>query len=169
MGLSAAQELLSIGEIAVTLVGFSGLISVFRARSVVELDPRDLSALAMIITSGALALTFALLPLPFAYTDLQEVSIWRVCAGVFAVALIVAIGVGVLVNARLAGSGHEERTPRLNRIALVIVSLMAVVLAYGSLAQTAPSAAIYLSALVICVLLCLLFVAFMIVVARRVG
>lgn len=169
MGLSAAQELLSIGEIAVTLVGFSGLISAFRARSVAELYPRDLSALAVIITSGGLALAFALLPLPFAYTGIEEASVWRFCAGVFAIGLFGAIGVGVIVNARLARAGHEERTPRLNRIALAILLLMMVVLAYGSLAQSAPSAAIYLAALVICVLLCLIFVAFMIVVARRVG
>ena len=41
----AKDELLAIAEIAVALIGFSGLIFVFRARHVTELETRDLSAL----------------------------------------------------------------------------------------------------------------------------
>jgi hypothetical protein len=66
MPMAGLEELQSIAEIAVALIGFSGLIFVFRSRDVTELDARDLSGLAMIVGSGGIALTFALLPMPLA-------------------------------------------------------------------------------------------------------
>ena len=58
--MDAKDELLSIAEIAVALIGFSGLISVFRVRETEELAARDLSALGMIIGAGSIALVFSL-------------------------------------------------------------------------------------------------------------
>ena len=77
--MSAKDELLGIAQLAVALIGFSGLVFVFRARDIAGLEARDLSALAMIVGAGAIALAFSLLPLPLAYVGLPEAALWRLC------------------------------------------------------------------------------------------
>src|SRR5262249_40595797 len=97
----AKDELLSIAEIAVALVGFSGLIVVFRARSMDQMLPRDLSGLAMVVGSGSIALAFALLPLPFAYIGIGEDALWRGSCAVFGIGLAAATLLFITVNRRL--------------------------------------------------------------------
>ena len=109
--MSAKNELLAIAEIAVALIGFSGLIFAIRARGVAELETRDLSALAMIVCGGSLALAFSLLPLPLWYLGLAEPVFWRLSCGAFGAAMLGGAGVFHSVNRRLVKSGHPERTP----------------------------------------------------------
>jgi hypothetical protein len=162
----ARDELLSIAEIAVALVGFSGLIVVFRARSVDQMLPRDLSGLAMVVGSGSIALAFALLPLPLAYLDIGENELWRGSCCVFGLALAAASGLFIEVNRRLEVSGHRARTPRLNRATPIVsmsIALMLLAAAFGMPFATAT----YLFALILCVLLSLTFVVTMLVVGRE--
>jgi tellurite resistance protein TehA-like permease len=161
----AKDELLNIAEIAVTLVGFSGLIVVFRARSVDQMLPRDLSGLAMVVGSGAVALVFALLPLPLAYVDIGEDVLWRCSCAVFGFGLAAASVLFIEVNRRLQAAGHLARTPRLNRATPMIsmsIALMLLAAAFGMPFATAT----YLFALILCVLLSLTFVGTMLVVGR---
>ena len=78
--MTATEELLAIAQVSVTLVGFSGLVSAFRARTPTELEARDLSGLAVIGIAGSIALGFSLLPFPFAYLDIGEPTVWRICS-----------------------------------------------------------------------------------------
>src|SRR5262249_20740682 len=144
----AKDELLSIAEIAVALVGFSGLIVVFRARSMDEMLPRDLSGLAMVVGSGSIALAFALLPLPLAYLDIAEEALWRGSCGAFGLGLAAASLLFIGVNWRLETAGHRARTPRLNRATPVVslsISLMLLAAAFG----LSHATAIYLFALIL--------------------
>lgn len=165
--MSAKDELLTIAEIAVALIGFSGLIFVVRARDVTELETRDLSALAMIVSAGSIALAFALLPLPLSYLGLGEPLFWQISSGLFGTTMLAGVGIFHVVNRRLAQSGHPERTPRLNRAALVSVFLAGALLALSAAGLLPAGPAIYLFGLVVCLLLSLAFVGFILVVARR--
>lgn len=165
--MSAKDELLTIAEIAVALIGFSGLIFVFRNRDITELPVRDLSALAMIIGAGSLALVFALLPLPLSYLGLDEPVFWRLSSGLFGGTLIGAAAAFSIVNRRLVRSGHPERTRHLNRTTLVAALSAGALLASSAFGLVPSGPAIYLLALIVCLLMCLAFVAFILVVARR--
>jgi hypothetical protein len=165
--MAGTEELLTIGEIAVTLVGFSGLISVFRARTIHELEVRDLSALALIIATGSLALAFSLVPLPIAYTGLSEPTVWRIVSASFAIVLLGAVVAFLIVNRRLSAAGYIERTPVLNRFTIALVLLMIVLLVLTSSAVLPPGPAAYLATLVVCLLLCLTYVAVMLMLTRR--
>jgi len=164
---SAKDELLAIAEIAVALIGFSGLIFVFRSRNVTELEARDFSALTTIVSGGSLALAFALLPLPLAYLGLAESMFWRLSSGAFGVALIAGAFVFLAENRRLARRGHPERTPRLNRATLILLFLTGALLLLSAVGVLPPGPAIYLFGLVVCLLVSLAFVGFILVVARH--
>jgi drug/metabolite transporter (DMT)-like permease len=165
--MAGKDELLTIAEIAVALIGFSGLIFVFRARDVSELETRDLSALAMIVGAGSVALAFALLPLPLWYLDLAEPLFWRISSGLFGATMLAGSSVFYVVNRRLRKSGHPERTPGLNRVTLLCALLTGALLVLSASGALPPGPAIYLLGLVVCLLLCLAFVGFILVVARR--
>jgi hypothetical protein len=165
--MSAPDELLTIAEIAVSLIGFSGLIFVFRARDITELEPRDLSAIAMIMASGALALVFSLFPLPLSYLPLSEPVLWRISCGSFGFALLASSVAFRVADRSLHRSGHPERTPRLNRATVVVAVAMGALLTASSLGAPTAGPALYLFALIVCVLLCLIFVAFLLIIARQ--
>jgi hypothetical protein len=165
--MAAKDELLAIAEIAVALVGFSGLIFVVRARNVTDLETRDLSALAMIVSTGSVALAFALLPLPLSYLGLAEPLFWRISSGALGATMLAGAGVFHAVNRRLGRAGHPERTPRLNRAALVTTFSVGALLALSALGVLSSGPAPYLLGLVICLLLSLAYVGFILVVARR--
>jgi drug/metabolite transporter (DMT)-like permease len=164
----AKEELLTIAQIAVTLIGFSGLIFVVRARNLEQMQPRDLSAIAMIVASGGVSLAFALLPLPLAYLDIPEDVLWRASCGAFGLTLLVTAFVFAAVDRRLTADGHPARTPRFNRTTLSLVVLMALLLS-GSALGLPHSPAVYLLGLVMCVMLCLVCIALMMVVARTIA
>lgn len=164
--MTAKDELLAIAEIAATLIGFSGLIFVFRARGIEELEVRDLSTIAMIVGAGALALAFGLLPLPLGYLGLPDQVLWRLSSGIFSVAMLGCAVAFWVVNRRLARSGHAERAPRLNRLTLLATLSTGALLALAALGAFPAGPAAYLFTLVVCLLLCLAFVALILVVAR---
>ena len=165
--IAAKDELLTMAQIAVALIGFSGLIFVFRVRDVSELEVRDLAALGMIVGSGSVTLVFSLVPLPLAYLGLPEPIFWRLCSGLFAAGMFAAAAVFTAINRQLSRSGHVARTPRLNRVTLVSTVAAGVVLVLCAVGALPPNPAIYLIVLVMGVLLCLAYVSFMLVVARR--
>jgi hypothetical protein len=164
--MAGLEESQSIAEIAVALIGFSGLIFVFRARDVTELEARDLSALAMIVGSGGIALTFALLPMPLAYGDVAEATRWTFLSGALGATLFVGVWIFWRVNRNLDRQGHTERTPWRNRSTMASLSVLSLA-QWCAAAGWLPAPPIYLFALIVCVLQCLVFVAFMLVIARK--
>ena len=165
--MAAKEELFTLAQVAATLIGFSGLIFVFRARDVTGLSVRDLSGLAMIAGAGVLVLTFALVPLPLAYVGLSDTGFWRLCSLLFGGALLATSVVFTLLNRRLARSGHAERSPGLNRVSLLSMVTLGAALTASAFEVIPPGPALYLAALVVYLLLCLVYVAFMFVFARR--
>ena len=164
----AKDELLSIAEISVTLIGFSGLIFVVRACNLDQMQPRDLSAIAMIVSSGGISLAFALLPLPFSYLDIAQDVLWRWSCAAFGLTLLVSAFVFASINRRLEAAGHPARTPRFNRTTVTLAVLMGLLLSSAALGFVHGPAA-YLFSLVVCVLLCLVCIGLMMMVARTVA
>lgn len=165
--MQASDEPLTIAEISVTLIGFSGLISVFRSRDGSELEVRDLSALAMIIVSRAIALLFSLLPFPLIYLQLSEATVWSISAGLFAMVTAVAMATFGVLNHRRRKAGHAERTPRLNLSTQITGGVTVLALVGSSAGVLPPGPAIYLLALMTCLVLSLWFVGIMLVVGRQ--
>jgi len=165
--MTATEELLAIAQVSVTLVGFSGLVSAFRARVPTELEARDLSGLAVIGIGGSIALAFSLLPLPLAYLKIGEAAVWRICSGVFAATLGAGAAAFAVVNRRLSNAGFIERTPRVNRVTLGLASAAAVLLALGAFGVFRPGPAAYLTALIVCLVVCLTYVVAMLIIRRR--
>ncbi len=167
--MDAKEELLGIAQIAVTMIGFSGLLFVFRSRNLDRMAPRDLSALAMIISSGGFALAFALVPLPFAYLGIGEERVWRLCCGTFCVGLLIGTVVFASIDRRLTSAGHRPRTPRFNRTVLTLLPIMAALLAGSAFGFWPFVVATYLLSLVVCLLVSLALVVVMLLVARAAG
>jgi hypothetical protein len=134
---------------------------------VTGLSARDLSGLAMIAGAGVVALIFALVPLPLAYLGLAEAGFWRLCSLLFGGTLLGAAGVFTLLNRRLVRSGHPARSPRLNLVSLLSMLALGTALTASALDVISAGPALYLAALVVYLLLCLVYVAFMFAFARR--
>ena len=79
------EVLIGLAQIAIALIGFSGLVSVFRrgANGVWHPDTR----FWMLLTNATGGLFFSLLPLPFLQAALSPFWTWSVCSGIFAVFL----------------------------------------------------------------------------------
>jgi hypothetical protein len=163
----AKEELLGVAQVAVALIGFSGLISVFRP-SAAGLVARDLTALAMIIAAGSIALFFALFPLPLLHLGIPPRVAWAVSSAAFSLTLLGAVVVMLLVSRGLTARGHPPRTPRLNRTVEglgVVLALLLLVNALGAGPLGGPG--LYLFALIGCLAICVTIVAFLLVVYRR--
>lgn len=108
--MQAQEELLAMAQIAVALIGFSSLLSVFGAPTSEDFSPRDLSGLAMILVSGAIPLVFSLLPFPLRHLGLSEGAVWTASAAALSLATFAALAVFVGVNRRLSRAGHAQRS-----------------------------------------------------------
>jgi hypothetical protein len=165
--MEAREELLGIAQVAVSLIGFSGLISVFRP-SGEGLVARDLTALAMIIAAGSIALFGALLPFPLLHLGVSPDVAWALSSAALALALFASVVVMLVVSRRLTARGHPPRTPRLNRTVEGVGGGLAVVLlanAFGPGPLGGPG--LYLAALITCLAVCVTIIAFLLVVYRR--
>jgi hypothetical protein len=166
--MQAREELLGIAQIAVALIGFSSLISVFGSRGSAGLQPRDFAGLAMVLGAGALALIFSLLPLPLAHLGLSETTLWTLASATFSATSFAVLGVFLSVNRRLNRAGHPERSRLSNRVSQALTGLIALVLALSALDVVLPRGpGIYLLALVTCLVLCLYFVVLLLVLVQR--
>ena len=155
--MAEAESLLTLAEIAVTLAGFSGLVGVFRTRSLDQWNPRDLLILWLILGLGGLAMVFALLPLPLFQAGLSAPVVWRATSLVFLVSLTAAIAAALIANDRLSRAGLPSRTPRVNRAATWMGILCASVLAANGLSLA--HGWIYSSVLILLLALSFVFLA----------
>ena len=82
------ELLLGLAQIAVALVGFSGLASVFRRSADATWRP-DVRFWSLIIaTTGCLI--FSLLPLAFLHGGISTIVTWPACSGIFAAFMTVS-------------------------------------------------------------------------------
>jgi hypothetical protein len=70
--------LLGLAEVSVTIVGFSGLITIMRP------DPSTRSAMRVMVLHAAGGTLFSILPLPFIRSGLPPENIWSICSFLFA-------------------------------------------------------------------------------------
>lgn len=141
---------LTVAEVAVTIAGFAGLVTVLTqrlGRTHVEFDVvrfRDMLLL------GLIAAAFALFPtLPAAFGASEEIT-WRVSAGLFAVAWAGFGLQGWLAGLRLSRAGSRPFTRPLfwTNLAVHVPAVIALVLvAMDARPLAACRAAVYVAAL----------------------
>ena len=73
--MNESNVLLSIAEVAVALLGFAAIVSVFRQRDTWRPDGRFWA----MVGAGAGTLIFSLLPLPFLFGSIAAISTWQTC------------------------------------------------------------------------------------------
>jgi len=73
--MNESDVLLSMAEIAVALLGFAAIVSVFRQRDTWRPDGRFWA----MVTAGVGTLIFSLLPLPFLFGGIAPTSTWQTC------------------------------------------------------------------------------------------
>ena len=147
--MEAKAELLTIAQLAVTLIGFSGLIAVFRARMTRHWVPRDLTAAAIVIYAGGVGLLYSLFPLVLAYVGMTDGTTWAITSVLFSISLLAGATIFLVVNHRLSRAGHPERVPYLNRTAVSLAAAFGLALIANAFWFAAPRRpAVYLAALV---------------------
>jgi hypothetical protein len=73
----------SVIDVAISLVGFSGIVAVVGRRGAGHWSPLDQLLLRLLLTGAGAALAFAFLP--FLLIDVMDPSlVWRICSGVHA-------------------------------------------------------------------------------------
>jgi hypothetical protein len=105
--------------------------------------------------------------LPLAYLDIGEAALWRICSGAFAATLGAGAVVFFVVNRRLSTVGFIERTPGVNRTSLSLISAAVLLLVLCAVGVFRPGPAAYLTALIVCLVVCLTYVVAMLIIGRR--
>jgi hypothetical protein len=67
-------------QVAVTLAGFGGIVTVFRPQSVHQWSPRDRLGLTLLLINSVAPLLFALFGMLLLCIDPVPVSVWRWCS-----------------------------------------------------------------------------------------
>jgi len=103
------QELLiGLAQIAIALIGFSGLVFVFRRRG--DDAQRPGNRFWTLITTGSGCLVFSLLPLAFLHGGMSSFVTWSACSGVFAVFLAVSWAWLYIELRRRIGAGQYYKS-----------------------------------------------------------
>ena len=116
------QELLiGLAQIAIALIGFSGLVFVFRRGG--DRASRPGIRFWTLITTGSGCLIFSLLPLAFLYGGMSSVVTWSACSGIFATFLAVSWTALFIELRRRIGAGQYYKS------AITVVSAVGHVIA----------------------------------------
>ena len=91
MVLPASDVLIVIAEISVALVGFSGIIAVFRQRGISSWPPHIAYRFLFMCQNAFAAMAFALLPFLLYYTSRLSEATWELSSALFAVSLVFLI------------------------------------------------------------------------------
>jgi hypothetical protein len=128
----AAELLVAIAQIAVSLAGFSGLIAALRATTG-EWHPRDIWSLSWMLGSSTGALMLALFPLWLALSVAAEDELYRISCAVAAVALGMFFAVMFVSDLRLTRRGFPRRVTRIHETLSLMTFGAALVDALGAL------------------------------------
>ncbi len=80
-----------LAELAIGVLGFSGVVAVLGRRSAGEWTPVDRFRFFGMVQSTALVLVLAVLPFPFHSAGFASESIWGWCSGASAVLMVLAV------------------------------------------------------------------------------
>ena len=160
--------LLTIAQIAVTLAGFSGLVVAIRGASPESWHARDIWSLTWMFGSSFGALFLALLPLVLRSFGLNVETIWRIADLVMSIFVLFFSAIMIIWGHRLTNAGFPPRVrffPRVARVLLVATGICVGAAATGLFAEL--RAALFLVALVACLVIAALsLVVFLVVLAR---
>ena len=137
--------LIGLAQIAIALIGFSGLVSVFRrsANGVWRPDARFWT----LLTTATGSLFFSLLPLPFLQAALSPFWTWSACSGIFAVFLVASATLTVRDLRQRLGKGEYYKSKiTIFFIAINVVLVVTLVLNFFGLAW-GPAFTPYLASL----------------------
>ncbi|MFT5501844.1 MAG: hypothetical protein ACI88G_001983 [Woeseiaceae bacterium] len=85
MALPASDVLIVVAEISVALVGFSGIIAVFRQRDISSWPPHIAYRFSFMCGQALFVMAFALLPFIPYYTARFSESTWQISSALFAI------------------------------------------------------------------------------------
>ncbi len=88
MALPASDVLIVVAEISVALVGFSGIIAVFRRRGISSWPPHIAYRFSFMCRNVFSAMTFSLLPFVPYYTARFSELTWQISSALFAVSTV---------------------------------------------------------------------------------
>jgi hypothetical protein len=125
--MEGAGTLELLAELAVGVLGFSGIVAALARRAPGEWAPIDQRRFFSMVLIGALVVILALLPFPLHYAGLGTSSLWGWSSGLGAV-LVVSVAVGVVRTSPGAGPLAMYRDPEVNNAALAL----GIVATYGS-------------------------------------
>ena len=80
--MEGASTLELLAELAIGVLGFSGIVAAIGQRGSGEWVPMDRSRFFVMVFSGALVIILALLPFPLHYAGLEVASLWSWSSGV---------------------------------------------------------------------------------------
>jgi hypothetical protein len=157
----AKAELLTIAQLAVTLIGFSSLVTVFRMRMISDWAPRDVTAAAIVICAGGMGLFYSLFPFVLAYAGMTDGTTWAITSVVFSFGLLAGATIFLVVDRRLSQTGHPARMPLLNQITIFLAAAFGLALIANAFLVTVPRRpAVYLAALIFLLIIPVCFMAF---------
>jgi hypothetical protein len=125
--MEGASSLELLAELAVGVLGFSGIVVVLGQRVSGEWSSIDHRRFFSMIFVGALVIALTLLPLPFYYAGLEDEALWGWSSGIGAV-LALLCNFAVLRTSPRAGLPAMYRDPSVSNVALVFGLLVT----YGS-------------------------------------
>jgi hypothetical protein len=85
-----SEALSASAQIAVTLAGFAGVVVAFRNRSVHEWSKIDKFRLQILLTNSALPFALSILAMVLSSTNLEVVTVWRLCSVSSFVTIVIA-------------------------------------------------------------------------------
>jgi hypothetical protein len=125
--LTQAQEILGvIAQLALAIIGFSGIVAVLGQRNDGSWTASDLGRMGIMLMAGFRALFAALLPFAFLYFDLSENIVWAASSGIVGVTTVVILFflVRQVAPTVVADSHHK---PWFQRAAIVLSICSAVI------------------------------------------
>jgi hypothetical protein len=88
--MEGASTLEILAELAVGVLGFSGIVAAIARRGSVGWSRLDRRRFFSMVYLGALVIVLALLPFPFHHAGLQAASVWGWSSGLGAIAIVLA-------------------------------------------------------------------------------
>ena len=115
--MEGAGTLELLAELAIGVLGFSGIVAAIGQRGSGEWAPMDRGRFFFMVFSGALVIILALLPFPLHYAGLEVASLWSWSSGAGAL-LIFLYFIGVKRATPNAGVREMYRDPEASNVAL---------------------------------------------------
>lgn len=131
--MAESDVLLSMAEVAVALLGFAAIVSVFRQRDVWRPDGRFWA----MVGAGVGTLALSLVPLPFLYAGGAAQATWRTCSALLGT---FALGYCAFLTRSFRRDRAADLSPNISIFALVfggsaLTGLLVLASAAGSLGE----------------------------------